>query len=487
MVLTAVAFVLYLLIAAPSHNCFSRKSSNSLLVRRLARTESSDYAATGGGVKVIIQALTSISNLLLPKSEVFERVYQKVDLTPSEVFDGVVGDFRNGYLFSGKIDSEIYDEECIFTDPTLSFKGLSTFERNIKAIKPALDFFVGDSMVVLYDCKIDLEMKEIKALWRMSGAIKLPWKPRIELTGNTVLSYDTEKGGRIVDYYERWDLPATTALLQLLQPSKPATKLVQLKGYTSPISDQELSIETGVTNTVDVQRMKSTILRYVQGKTADRSISASVVADTVSSLIRASSIEALAGEKTAAEVVRSLQDSSWELLYSTAEDDGELDALERLIVQIQGSSSPIISFRDIDSSDGVYNSIATAGPFAIQRASSCSQPDQERSLITIPRKQLKVRCFFSTKSETIIQMRLPVYEEVMAHCKCLNSNHVFILIIFTLYQVILFCGFPLKASPSFGLKGSKSGPTYWDLKYFDQNWRIFTSEEGDYFILRKKE
>ena len=122
-----------------------------MLVRRLSLTESSSYGETGGGVKVVIQALTSLSNLLLPKSEVLERIYQKADLTPSEIFDGVIGDFRNGYLFSGKIDSEIYDEECIFTDPTLSFKGLSTFERNIKAIKPALDFFVGDSMVVLYD------------------------------------------------------------------------------------------------------------------------------------------------------------------------------------------------------------------------------------------------------------------------------------------------------------------------------------------------
>jgi hypothetical protein len=230
MFVRSFALLLYILIAAPSHDCYSRKSSTSLLVKHLSSTKSSNYAETGGGVKAIIQALTSILNLLLPKSEAFERVYQKVNLTPSEILDGVIGDFRNGYLFSGKIDTEIYDEQCVFTDPTLSFKGLSTFERNIKAIKPALDFFVGDSMVVLYDCKIDLEVKEIKALWRMSGDIKLPWKPRIELTGNTVLSYDTDKGGRIVDYYERWDLPAATALLQLLQPSKPLQESSYLKG-----------------------------------------------------------------------------------------------------------------------------------------------------------------------------------------------------------------------------------------------------------------
>jgi Uncharacterized conserved protein (DUF2358) len=391
MFVRSVALLLYILIAAPSHDCYSRKSSTSLLVRPLSSTKSSNYAETGDGVKAIVQALTSISNLLLPKSEAFERVYQKVNLTPSEILDGVVGDFRNGYLFSGKIDTEIYDEQCVFTDPTLSFKGLSTFERNIKAIKPALDFFVGDSMVVLYDCKIDLEVKEIKALWRMSGDIKLPWKPRIELTGNTVLSYDADKGGRIVDYYERWDLPAATALLQLLQPSKPLQESSYLKGSTSLIDQLKSSKATGATNTVDVQSMKSTILRQVQSKTIDRSAAASIIAETVLSLIRASSIEALAGERTAAEVVGDLQNSSWELLYTTTEDVGELDALEKIISQIQGSSAATITFSDLDSAEGVYNSLATAGPFAIQRASSCSQPYQERSILTIPRKQLKVR------------------------------------------------------------------------------------------------
>ena len=395
MFVRSVALLLYILIAAPSHDCYSRKSSTSILVRRLSSTKSSNYAETGGGVKAIVQALTSISNLLLPKSEAFERVYQKVNLTPSEILDGVIGDFRNGYLFSGKIDTEIYDEQCVFTDPTLSFKGLSTFERNIKAIKPALDFFVGDSMVVLYDCKIDLEVKEIKALWRMSGDIKLPWKPRIELTGNTVLSYDTDKGGRIVDYYERWDLPAATALLQLLQPSKPLQESSYLKGSISSIDQLKSSKATGVMNTVDVQSMKSTILRQVQSKTTGRSAAASIIAETVSSLIRASSIEALAGERTAAEVVGDLQNSSWELLYTTTEDVGEQDALETIISQIQGSSAATITFSDLDSAEGVYNSLATAGPFAIQRASSCSQPYQERSILTIPRKQLKVRSYFS--------------------------------------------------------------------------------------------
>ena len=54
--------------------------------------------------------------------------------------------------------------------------------------------------------------------WRMSGDVKLPWRPRIELTGRTKFSLAPGKGGRIVDYYEQWNLPATEVLLQLLRP-----------------------------------------------------------------------------------------------------------------------------------------------------------------------------------------------------------------------------------------------------------------------------
>jgi hypothetical protein len=138
-------------------------------------SESSNYQATGGGVKTIIQGLTSISNLLFGTDETTDRIYQKSSLTPLEVLNGVIGDFEDGYLFSGKIDAEIYDENCVFTDPTLSFKGLARFESNIKSLKPILDTFVGDTLVVLYDCQIDQNMNQITAQWRMSGGINLPW------------------------------------------------------------------------------------------------------------------------------------------------------------------------------------------------------------------------------------------------------------------------------------------------------------------------
>lgn len=363
-------------------------------------------------MKFIIQGLTSLSNLFLSNKALPDRVYQKAELTPVEVLNGVIGDFENGYLFSGQIDSEIYDEDCVFTDPTLSFKGLSTFERNIKALKPALDVFVGDSLVVLYDCKIDQEIKEIKAVWRMSGAVNLPWGPRIELTGNTVLTYDTDRGGRIVDYYERWDLPAATALLQLLQPSK------SLLSYNVPLQGTKnilLPVEDATKNsraaaeTINVKKLKSTILSSVIDISAgERTARTGVIADAVRSLIRASSKEALApgsiggsgstqitGEQAATYALLDVQNSLsfYEILYSNVNTADDSDPLEKFITNFR-RTLPETQFTDLGSSEGIFKSRSTLGPFSIEVVSSCAQPNIEKATLLISKKKLKVRISF---------------------------------------------------------------------------------------------
>ena len=56
---------------------------------------------------------------------------------------GLRADFEeNEYLWSGKITTELYDEDCVFTDPTLSFTGLATFERNLANLDPWIERFV---------------------------------------------------------------------------------------------------------------------------------------------------------------------------------------------------------------------------------------------------------------------------------------------------------------------------------------------------------
>jgi hypothetical protein len=58
------------------------------------------------------------------------------------------------------------------------------------------------------------------ARWRMWGDLKLPWKPSIDVIGTTRFTYEPSQGNRVNDYYETWEVAASTALLQLIQPSK---------------------------------------------------------------------------------------------------------------------------------------------------------------------------------------------------------------------------------------------------------------------------
>jgi hypothetical protein len=220
---------------------------------------SGTYQNTGFISKGVVGGLTSILNAFNRVDKQFERRYQKNRVSPSEVFQGIRDDFKNGYLFSGAIDSEIYAEDCVFTDPTLSFRGLSTFERNIAAIQPLLDKFIGDTTVVLYSLKKDEENNQVKAVWRMSGEItSLPWNPRIELRGNTRYTYDAiENNGRIVDYFERWELNAGEALAQLLVPGK---KTISNQKVAKPKTNLSIDVESTRT------KLLSTIRRSVKDR-----------------------------------------------------------------------------------------------------------------------------------------------------------------------------------------------------------------------------
>ena len=146
------------------------------------------------------------------------------------------------------VTPELYGEECEFSDPTLSFTGLSTFLENIRNLDPILERFVPPERRRVELKSIELRRKKksgkggdggegsteqqqqqqqqqeeeeeevVVARWRMVGDLKLPWNPRIDLDGRTAFSLDSASDGRIKRYDETWEIPPAAALLQILQP-----------------------------------------------------------------------------------------------------------------------------------------------------------------------------------------------------------------------------------------------------------------------------
>ena len=188
-----------------------------------ADTVERSYGETSAGVRTLVSSLTAVVNALGgKKSESVPRERERSTLTSQEVLSGLRRDFvENEYLWSGKITAELYDEDCVFTDPTLSFAGLSTFEANLANLDPWIERFVPPT-----SRKCELKSialvdggEAVEAEWRMLGDLALPWKPRLDLDGRTRYTLGGE-GGRIVAYEESWAVTPFDALAQLVKPAK---------------------------------------------------------------------------------------------------------------------------------------------------------------------------------------------------------------------------------------------------------------------------
>ena len=182
----------------------------------------SEIGTTSEATKSLVSGLTAVVNALgapSPPAAARTRAFKSLD--KQAVLDGLEKDFvENEYLWSGKITAELYDEECVFTDPTLSFAGLSTFESNLRNLDPYIERFVPPQgrRVELRSLNLVDGGAVVEAEWRMVGALAVPWRARLDLEGRTRYTLGGE-GGRISAYDESWAITPFEALRQLVTPT----------------------------------------------------------------------------------------------------------------------------------------------------------------------------------------------------------------------------------------------------------------------------
>ena len=191
----------------------------------------SEIGGTSAWTKGVVSSLTAAVNTVGGKAASSQALRERefASLSSDAVLQGLRRDFvDNQYLWSGKITPELYDEECSFTDPTLSFSGLSTFEANLENLDPWINRFVpaANRQVELKslciadrggDPSLPSSQVVVEAEWRMVGDLRLPWKPRLDLDGRTRYTLGGV-GGRISAYDEAWAITPSEALLQLVRP-----------------------------------------------------------------------------------------------------------------------------------------------------------------------------------------------------------------------------------------------------------------------------
>ena len=190
------------------------------------RARTSEYATTSGTVKTIVRSLTTLANAVRGgrgrDDEVEDLRSGRGATTSEELRERLAREFAEGeYLWTGDIDADLYDLACEFTDPTLSFVGLRTFKDNLESLQPTLRKIAPPTArrVELRSCEL-AGPNCVLARWRMVGNLRLPWRPKIDIEGETRFTFARDEDAflRITSYEENWRTSASDALWQLVRP-----------------------------------------------------------------------------------------------------------------------------------------------------------------------------------------------------------------------------------------------------------------------------
>ncbi|KAF3611645.1 hypothetical protein DY000_02051461 [Brassica cretica] len=132
-------------------------------------------------------------------------------LDVDDVMEILRSDYGNAYFVTGIFTTEIYSDDCIFADPTISFQGTELYERNLRLLVP----FLEDASIELQNMdKSELSQGNyIRATWKLRTYLKLPWRPLISIDGSTV--YELDRDFKIVKHVENWSVSAVEAIRQL--------------------------------------------------------------------------------------------------------------------------------------------------------------------------------------------------------------------------------------------------------------------------------
>eukprot|EP00980_Cylindrotheca_fusiformis_P031199 scaffold25954_cov137-Cylindrotheca_fusiformis.AAC.3 len=188
-------------------------------LQSLKEREVSSYSETDAASKGIVSVLTNIFNAQQP-IEVESKRQKKLDPPTSsrELLDRIRQDYEiNNYLWTGKLDLDCFDENCRFTDPTISFEGTEKFKQNTDNLVPLVTRFVENYQSILLD--IEMTDEYVQTRWNMVGELNgLFWKPKIDVIGRTKFWYNP-KDFLVYFYDECWEVPAYQALLQIVTPA----------------------------------------------------------------------------------------------------------------------------------------------------------------------------------------------------------------------------------------------------------------------------
>ncbi|KAL5768289.1 hypothetical protein ACOSP7_014845 [Xanthoceras sorbifolium] len=170
--------------------------------------------------QVLKFAVTGVTELLRLFSSEVDKTRQEDEISVSvsgidDVVTVLKSDYENAYFVTGIFTSAIYVEDCLFEDPTISFRGTELYSRNLKLLVP---FFESPSIrLQKIEKGINSKTNIVLATWKLRTYLKLPWRPVISIDGSTI--YELNDEFKIIRHAESWNVSALEAIGQIFTPS----------------------------------------------------------------------------------------------------------------------------------------------------------------------------------------------------------------------------------------------------------------------------
>ncbi|KAL3802948.1 hypothetical protein HJC23_011571 [Cyclotella cryptica] len=122
------------------------------------------------------------------------------------------------YFLSGEVDRLIYDENCVFSDPFVSFKGRDRFIDNLSNLGSFITNY--DAKMIEYNVKNDATVINTKVMVKLE--LNLPWKPVLAWPWGVKYSVDPETC-LVTTHEESWDIAPWEGVKQIFR--KPTVKI----------------------------------------------------------------------------------------------------------------------------------------------------------------------------------------------------------------------------------------------------------------------
>lgn len=127
-------------------------------------------------------------------------------------------DNDRSYFLSGEVDRYIYDDQCTFADPFVSFDGRDRFIDNLANLGSFITNY--DAKMINYNVEKNGEEVVTKVMVKLE--LNLPWKPVLAWPWGVTYFIDP-KTYLVTDHIESWDVEAWEGVKQIFRP--PAVKI----------------------------------------------------------------------------------------------------------------------------------------------------------------------------------------------------------------------------------------------------------------------